>query len=145
MLYAVRAGLLSSRHIPDRNQRLRPIGVAAAAAITGLATLDLRGTARRLLALVAAMLIGLVATAAITRLWKLSLHTAVAAGTATILNIVFGPTLLRGWAVVVATGWSRVQLRDHTAGPSDHRRPARRADRSCSVHPTQLSSQRPPR
>jgi membrane-associated phospholipid phosphatase len=115
VLHAVRVGMLTSRHIPDRNQRLRPIGIAAAAAIVGLASLHFLGAARQLVALVAAMLIGLVVTAAITRFWKISLHTAVVAGTATVLNIVFGPMLLIGWAVVVATGWSRVQLRDHTA------------------------------
>ncbi len=71
---AVRAGILTSRHIPDRNQRLRPLGLAVAAAITGLASLHLLRAVRQLVALVAVMLIGLVVTAAITRLWKISLQ-----------------------------------------------------------------------
>jgi membrane-associated phospholipid phosphatase len=69
---------------------------------------------RQLVALVIAMLTGLTVTAVITNYWKISLHTAVTAGTATILTIVYGPVALAGWAVVTATGWSRIHLREHT-------------------------------
>jgi membrane-associated phospholipid phosphatase len=61
------------------------------------------------------MLAGLTLTAAITRYWKISLHTAVAGGTATILAIVLGPALLATGVLVAAIGWSRVKLGDHTA------------------------------
>jgi membrane-associated phospholipid phosphatase len=60
------------------------------------------------------MLTGLTVTAAITRYWKISLHTAVTAGTTTILTIVYGTIVVVGWAVVSATGWSRIHLREHT-------------------------------
>jgi membrane-associated phospholipid phosphatase len=60
------------------------------------------------------MLAGLVVTIAITRYWKISLHTAVAAGTVTILTIVFGPAFLATGVIAAATGWSRGHLRDHT-------------------------------
>src|SRR5690606_19232607 len=104
----------TSRHIPDRTQRMLPLAVAAAAVAVGLVTLAILGAPRPLIALIVAMLAGLAVTAAITRHWKISLHTGVAAGTATILVMVFGPALLATGVIVAATGWSRVHLRDHT-------------------------------
>src|SRR5690606_11881117 len=114
VLHAVRRGRFTSRHIPDRTQRMLPLAIAAAAVVVGLGTLALLGAPRPLVALIVAMLAGLAVTIAITRHWKISLHTGVAAGTATILTIVFGPALRNTGAVVAAIGWSRVHLRDHT-------------------------------
>jgi membrane-associated phospholipid phosphatase len=114
VLHAARQGRLTSKHVPDRRQRLRPLGIATAAALTGLALLYGFGAPRQLVALVIAMLTGLTVTATITHYWKISLHTAVAAGTATITIIVYGPVAVGGWAVVTATGWSRLHFREHT-------------------------------
>jgi membrane-associated phospholipid phosphatase len=114
VLYAVRGGRFPSRHIPDRTQRMLPLAVAATAAATGLAIVVILDAPRPLIALIVAMLTGLGVTAAITRYWKISLHTGVAAGTATILVIVFGSALLTAGVGVAAIGWSRVRLRDHT-------------------------------
>lgn len=114
VLHAVRRGRVASRHIPDRRQRMAPLAVAGAFALTGVAVLGLLGAPRQLVALVVAMLVGLAVTGAITTRWKISLHAAVAGGTATILTIVFGPVLLVTVIVVAGTGWSRVQLRDHS-------------------------------
>jgi hypothetical protein len=114
VLHSVRQGRLPSRHVPDRTQRMLPLAIAAVAVIVGLVTLAILGAPRALVALICAMLAGLAVTAAITRYWKISLHTGVAAGTATILTIVIGHAML-GTAMVVATiGWSRFHLRDHT-------------------------------
>jgi membrane-associated phospholipid phosphatase len=60
------------------------------------------------------MVAGLAVAVAMTRFWKISIHTAVAAGTATSLVITFGPAMLATSVIVLATGWSRVRLRDHT-------------------------------
>ncbi|AYY13003.1 phosphoesterase PA-phosphatase [Actinobacteria bacterium YIM 96077] len=114
VLYAVRRGRFSSPHIPDRAQRLLPLAVAAAAAAGGLLTLAILGAPQQLIALLVAMLTGLVVTTTITLRWKISIHTAVAAGTATILTIVFGPALTASAIIAVTTGWSRIRLRDHT-------------------------------
>ena len=114
VLHAVRTERLASRHVPDRRQRLRPLGIAAAAALTGLALLYVFEPHGSSSPSSSPMLTGLTVTAAITHYWKISLHTAVAAGTATILTIVYGPVAVAGWAVVSATGWSRIHLREHT-------------------------------
>jgi membrane-associated phospholipid phosphatase len=70
---------------------------------------------RDLVALVVAMLAGLALTFAATKWWgKVSFHTAVAAGTATTLVLVFGPWLHFSWLLAGAIGWSRVRLGQHT-------------------------------
>ncbi len=61
------------------------------------------------------MLAVLVALAAITLRWKVSVHSAITAGAVAVLAAVYGP-----WAgllapLVVLVGWSRVRLRCHTA------------------------------
>lgn len=114
ILYSVRRGRLTSRHIPDRAQRILPLALAAVLAGAGLALLVALGAPRQLVALVLAMLAGLAVTAAVTTVWKISIHGAVAGGTAIVLTVVFGPVLLVSSALVVAIGWSRVQQHGHT-------------------------------
>jgi hypothetical protein len=48
--------------------------------------------------------------------WKLSAHTAISAGSVSVLVMVFGPALLAGAIMVALIGWSRVALGDHTQG-----------------------------
>jgi hypothetical protein len=114
VLLSIRRGRFTSRHIPERAQRLLPLAVAAAWAAASVAVMAILGAPRQLIALLLAMLAGLAVTAAITTRWKISLHTAVAGGTATILIIVFGLALLSTAVLVVGIGWSRVHARDHT-------------------------------
>jgi membrane-associated phospholipid phosphatase len=114
VLLAVRRGRFTSRHIPERAQRLLPLAVAAGWAAASVGIMAILGAPRQLIALLLAMLAGLAVTAAITTRWKISLHTAVAGGTATILIIVFGLALLSTAVLVVGIGWSRVHARDHT-------------------------------
>jgi membrane-associated phospholipid phosphatase len=52
--------------------------------------------------------------AAITAVWKISIHCAVASGSATILSLMFGPPLMLTYLLVALTAWSRVELKDHT-------------------------------
>jgi membrane-associated phospholipid phosphatase len=114
VLLAVRRGRFTSRHIPERAQRLLPLAVAAGWAAASVAVMAILGAPRQLIALILAMLAGLAVTAAITTRWKISLHTAVAGGTVTILTIVYGPALLTTVILVAGIGWSRVHARDHT-------------------------------
>ena len=53
----------------------------------------------------------------ITLWWKISVHAAIAAGTATVLLLVFGLALLVVWPLVALIAWSRVQVGDHTPAP----------------------------
>jgi hypothetical protein len=60
------------------------------------------------------MLASVAALAAITLVWKISIHCAVAAGSVTILALVYGPLVLGGYLLVGLLGWARVAVRDHT-------------------------------
>ena len=52
--------------------------------------------------------------AVITTVWKVSIHCAVAAGSVTVLTLLFGPWLVPAYLLVALTAWSRVALKDHT-------------------------------
>jgi hypothetical protein len=116
ILRGVRAGRLTDHHIGVRQQRLGPLLVGAGSVIAGLVILIVLGASRPLLAAVVAGGVGLIVAAGISHWWKMSIHTAVAAGAATILALVFDSALLVGAAfpLVVAVAWSRTRLRDHT-------------------------------
>ncbi len=112
----VRRGRLTDHHIVRRDQRHVPLGVGVASVLTGLVVLVVAGAPRELVALVGAGAAGLAVCAAITRWWKLSIHTAVAAGTVVVLTTVYGPALVATAPLVPAIGWSRVRLGVHTVG-----------------------------
>ena len=67
----------------------------------------------RLLGL-AFMLASVAVLAAITTVWKISIHCAVASGSVTILALTYGPPVLLGYALVGLLGWARVAVRDHS-------------------------------
>ena len=114
LLYGVRRGRYTDRHVRLREQRTGPLLFAGGCVVGGLVLLALLGAPRQLLALVIAMLVGLIVTLSITLAWKVSVHTAVAGGAVVILTLVLGPLLIFCWPVVGLVGWSRVKLRDHT-------------------------------
>ena len=91
-----------------------PLLVGIASVLIGLWLLTAWSAPRDLVALVGAMTVGLVVSLLVTLGWKISIHTAVAAGAAVILVLVFGPPLLALSPVVGLIGWSRVEIGDHT-------------------------------
>jgi membrane-associated phospholipid phosphatase len=102
------------RHLRDRRQRPGPLLTGLASVVAGLAILVVLGAPRELVALVAAMLAGLATALVVTLWWKLSLHTAGAAGTVAILALTFGPALTLAIPTVALVAWARVRLGDHT-------------------------------
>jgi membrane-associated phospholipid phosphatase len=52
--------------------------------------------------------------AAITFVWKISIHCAVASGSVAILAFTYGPLVLLGYVLVALLCWARVALGDHT-------------------------------
>jgi hypothetical protein len=70
---------------------------------------------REVYALVVAMVAGVAVALAISLFWKISIHTACVAGSVAVLTIVLGGAFVALGAVVLAVGWARVTLRDHTA------------------------------
>jgi membrane-associated phospholipid phosphatase len=115
ILAGVRAGRLTDRHIVRRDQRIGPLALALASVVAGLAALLLFRATPAVVVLLLGMLGALVVIVPITTFWKISLHTAVAAGAATALTVTFGPyAALVGWPLVLLVAAARVALRVHT-------------------------------
>ena len=114
VLRGVRRRQLSDRHVGIRAQRPLPMLIGVSAVVVALAALSILGAPRDLVALIAAMFVGLAVSLLVTLCWKISIHTAVVAGSVVILALVFGPNLLLLLALVAIVGWARVELHDHT-------------------------------
>jgi membrane-associated phospholipid phosphatase len=110
----VRRRRLSDRHVGVREQRRVPLLVGIVSVLLGIGVLVLGQAPRDLVALVAAMAVGLATSLLVTLAWKISIHVAVVAGAVTILTLVFGPAALMLAPLVVLVGWARVALHDHT-------------------------------
>jgi membrane-associated phospholipid phosphatase len=114
ILGGVRRGRLTDKNISLREQRIRFGVVAITSILLGLVLLAAFDAPAEMVALVAAIAVGVACGWVITRWWKISVHAAIAAGAATVLLLVFGLALLVVWPLVAVIAWSRVQVGDHT-------------------------------
>jgi membrane-associated phospholipid phosphatase len=110
----VRNGSWGDRNVGERRPRLIVLAFIIASVGLGLIVLAVCGAPAQLTGYLACMLVSVAALAAITTAWKISIHCAVAAGSVTILTLLFGPWVAGGYTLVALTAWSRVALRDHT-------------------------------
>jgi len=110
----VRRGQLTDHHIGKREQRRKPLLLGLGSVLIGLTLLIALGAPSDLVATIVVIFGVVLILTVVNMFWKLSGHAAVASGTASVLVIVFGPALLATFVIVVAVGWSRVQLRAHT-------------------------------
>ncbi|MBO0802021.1 MAG: hypothetical protein J2P25_02955 [Nocardiopsaceae bacterium] len=110
----IRRGNWSDRNVGDKRSRLTVLGFIVASVATGLTLLAVGGAPRELTGCFAFMLVSVAVLAAITTVWKISIHCAVASGSVTILALTFGPPVTSAYALVALTAWSRVELRQHT-------------------------------
>jgi hypothetical protein len=111
----VRRGRWTDHHVRERAHRPWPLAVALISGVAGTALLLLTGAEAVVAAGAAGMSALAIATAVTIGLrWKLSIHAVAAAGSAAILTILFGPTLVASWPIAAAIAWSRVRLGDHT-------------------------------
>jgi len=115
LLRQVRRGRITDLHVGLRTQRPRILLVFFLAVLATLAMLIAVGSPPELIALIGASLVGLVVALTITFFWKISIHAGVAAGITTVFVILFGPWMLLIAPLVLAVGWARVRLGDHTA------------------------------
>jgi hypothetical protein len=112
--YGVRHGRWSDRTVGARRPRLVVLAFITASVATGLILLLVLGAPRLLTGYLAFMLASVAVLAAITTVWKISIHCAVASGSVAILAFTYGPLVLCAYALVALLGWSRVALKDHT-------------------------------
>ncbi len=114
LLRGAQQGRWQDHHVGERHKRPSVILVITGSVLVGTVLMIATGAPRELVALLAAMIAGLLVTLSVTFFWKISVHAAVAGGTVVILALVFGPALNVLWAAAALVGWSRVALRDHT-------------------------------
>jgi membrane-associated phospholipid phosphatase len=110
----VRRGRWDDRYVSDKRPRLIVLAFIIASVAAGLALLIGFGAPRELSGYIGCMLASVAVLAAITTVWKVSIHCAVAAGSVTILALLFGPLLVPAYLLVALTAWSRVTLKDHS-------------------------------
>jgi len=112
--YGIRHGRWDDRNVGARRPRIVVLAFITASVATGLILLAVLGAPALLTGYLAFMLASVAVLAAITLVWKISIHCAVAAGSVTILALVYGPLVFCGYLLVGLLGWSRVAGRDHT-------------------------------
>ena len=112
--YGVRRGRWSDRNVGARRPRLIVLAFITASVAAGLILLVALGAPRMLTGYLAFMLASVAVLAAVTTVWKISIHCAVASGSVAVLALTYGPLVLAGYALVALLGWSRVALKDHT-------------------------------
>ena len=110
----IRRGRWTDRYVGARRPRLIVLSFIIASVATGLVLLLALGAPRELSGYFGFMLVSVAVLAAISTVWKISIHCAVASGSVTILALIYGPWLIPGYALVALTAWSRVALKDHT-------------------------------
>ena len=114
IIYLLRQGKLDDFFIAAREQRTRIYIIGCLSAAAGCITLALLGAPD---ILVAGFITG-VSTAIIFAIinlwWKISLHTAIVAASATILVMIFGWIAAASVALVPLTAWSRIELECHS-------------------------------
>ncbi|MFG2878477.1 hypothetical protein ACGFYU_26330 [Streptomyces sp. NPDC048337] len=114
IVLGVRRGALTDQHIRIRRQRLVPMTLSLVSVAAGITLLHVLGAPGDVLALIVAMLVGLVSSLLVTIGWQISIHMSVAGGTVMILLLVFGPPVLPAALIAAAIGWSRLVLKAHT-------------------------------
>lgn len=114
VLAGVRRGRLTDHHIGRRSQRRGPLLVGLGCMVTGWVVALVGHAPSTLVAYLSTVLLEAAAAVAVTLVWKISLHSWIAALGATALVVVFGPWALLTAPLVAAVGWSRVRLGDHT-------------------------------
>jgi len=114
VLVGVRRGRLTDHHIGKRSQRRGPLLVGLACMITGWLIALVGHAPGTLVAYLGTVLLEAAAAVAVTLVWKISLHSWIAALGATALVVVFGPWAMLTIPLVAGVAWSRVRLGDHS-------------------------------
>jgi hypothetical protein len=110
----VRTGRWADRNVGAKRARLIVLGFILASVAIGLFLLTMLGAPRMLIAYVACMLVSVAVLAAITTVWKISIHCAVASGSVCVLVLIYGLLVLPAYSLVALLAWSRVKMTDHT-------------------------------
>jgi membrane-associated phospholipid phosphatase len=114
LLVLVRLGKVSDHHVSDRKQRAPVLLMALGSIVAGLLVLEAAGAPESVVAMVLAVVGGVVVLAGVIPFWKISGHAAAISSSAVIAVMMLGPAWLPLLLLIPAVGWSRVVLRAHT-------------------------------
>ena len=114
LLVLVRLGKVTDHHVSDRKQRAPVLLMALGSILAGLLVLEAAGAPRSVVAMVLAVVGGVVVLAAVSPFWKMSGHAAAISCSTVIAVLMLGPAWTPLLLLVPAVGWSRVVLRAHT-------------------------------
>jgi membrane-associated phospholipid phosphatase len=115
LLVLVRQGKVTDHHVSDRRQRAPVLLMALASILAGLLVLTAAGAPHSVVAMVLAVVSGVVVLAGVSPFWKISGHAAAMSSAAVIGVLMLGPVWLPLLLLIPAVGWSRVVLRAHSA------------------------------
>jgi membrane-associated phospholipid phosphatase len=114
LLVLVRLGRVTDHHVSDRKQRAPVLLMALASIVAGLLVLYAAGAPQSVVAMVLAVVAGVVVLAGVSPFWKISGHAAAISSSAVIAVLMLGAQWLPLLLLIPAVGWSRVVLRAHT-------------------------------
>jgi membrane-associated phospholipid phosphatase len=114
LLVLVRLGKVTDHHVSDRKQRAPVLLMALGSIVAGLLVLAAAGAPESVIAMVLAVVGGVVVLAGVSPFWKISGHAAAISSSAVIAVLMLGPVWLPLLLLIPAVGWSRVVLRAHT-------------------------------
>lgn len=114
LLVLVRLGKVTDHHVSDRKQRAPVLLMALGSIVAGLLVLAAAGAPESVIAMVLAVVGGVVVLAGVSPFWKISGHAAAISSSAVIAVLMLGPAWLPLLLLIPAVGWSRVVLRAHT-------------------------------
>lgn len=112
---AARRGALSDRHVTEHKQRPWAYAIGITSVVIGLALVVSLGAPSLMVWALASMLIGALATAAITVIGpKVSVHAFCLAALCTFLALMFSPWWLLAFVILPLVAWSRLRLHHHS-------------------------------
>lgn len=114
LLFLVRIGKVTDHHVSDRKQRAPVLLMALGSILAGLLVLDAVDAPESVVAMVLAVVGGVVVLALVSPFWKMSGHAAAISCSAVIAVLMLGAAWAPLLLLVPAVGWSRVVLRAHT-------------------------------
>ncbi|MET1088548.1 MAG: phosphatase PAP2 family protein [Arthrobacter sp.] len=114
LLVLVRLGKVTDHHVSDRKQRAPVLLMSLGSIAAGLLVLEAVAAPVSVVAMVLAVVGGVVVLAGISPIWKISGHAAAISSSAVIAVLMLGPAWLPLLLLIPAVGWSRVVLRAHT-------------------------------
>jgi hypothetical protein len=112
--FGVRRWGWADRHVGAKRERMITLMFTTASVTVGVVLMITLGAPYKMTGYIVGMLASAVVIAAITVVWKISVHCAVASAGVLIAALTFSPDILAAYLLVGLVAWSRVELRDHT-------------------------------